>query len=61
MSEARSYILATHVGGEPLSRGHGFPARLVAPDKRGFEWVKWVEEIEVNDTSKWLQPPLPLQ
>ena len=61
MSEARSYILATHVGGQPLSRGHGFPARLVAPDKRGFEWVKWVAEIEVNDTSKWLQPPLPLQ
>ena len=61
MSEARSYILATHVGDAPLSRGHGFPARLVAPDKRGFEWVKWVEEIEVNDTSKWLQPPLPLQ
>lgn len=61
MSEARSYVLATHVGGAPLSRGHGFPARLVAPDKRGFEWVKWVEEIEVNDTSKWWQPPLPIQ
>ena len=61
MSEARSYVLATHVGGAPLSRGHGFPARLVAPDKRGFEWVKWVERIEVNDTSKWLQPPLPIQ
>ena len=61
MSEARSYILATHVGDAPLSRGHGFPTRLVAPDKRGFEWVKWVDEIEVNETSKWLQPPLPLQ
>ena len=61
MSEARSYMLATHVGDAPLSRGHGFPARLVAPDKRGFEWVKWVEEIEVNETSKWLQSPLPLQ
>ena len=61
MDEARSYVLATHVGGEALSRGHGSPARLVAPDKRGFEWVKWVEEIEVNDTSKWLQPPIPLQ
>ena len=61
MAEASGYILATHVGGERLSHGHGFPARLVAWDKRGFEWVKWVTEIEVNRSSKWLQPPLPLQ
>ena len=61
MDEARGYVLATHVGGSPLSRGHGYPARLVAPDKRGFEWVKWVTSIEVNESPKWLQPPLPLQ
>ena len=61
MREANSYIIATHVGGETLSHGHGFPARLVAHDKRGFEWVKWITEIEVNRTGKWLQPPLPLQ
>ena len=61
MSEAGEYIVATHVGDEVISHGHGFPARLVAPDKRGFEWVKWITEIEVNRTGKWLQPPLPLQ
>lgn len=61
MSEASSYILAKQVGNETLSHGHGFPLRLVAPDKRGFEWVKWITEIEVNRTGKWLQPPLPLQ
>lgn len=61
LDEARRYLLATHVGGTMLSHGHGFPARLVAPGKRGFEWVKWVELIEVNETPKWLQPPLPLQ
>ena len=61
LAEAREYIIATHVGGEALSHGHGFPARLVAPDKRGFEWVKWITEIEVNRAGKWLQPPLPLQ
>ena len=43
------------------SHGHGFPARLVAPGKRGFEWVKWVTSIQVNESPKWLQPPLPLQ
>ena len=61
MEEAREYLLATHVGGSPLSRGHGYPVRLVAPGKRGFEWVKWVTSIEVNESPKWLQPPLPLQ
>ena len=61
MEEAREYVLATHAGDSSLSRGHGYPVRLVAPGKRGFEWVKWVTSIEVNDSPKWLQPPLPLQ
>ena len=61
MDEASAYLLATHVGGHALSHGHGFPLRLVAPGKRGFEWVKWVEAIEVNESSKWWQPPLPLR
>ena len=61
LEEAGRYLLATRVGGERLSHSHGFPVRLVAPGKRGFEWVKWVDRIEVNDTSKWLQPPLPVQ
>lgn len=61
MTEANGYIIATQVGDETLSHGHGFPARLVAHDKRGFEWVKWITDIEVNRTGKWLQPPLPLQ
>ena len=61
LDEAGRYLLATRVGGETLSHGHGFPVRLVAPGKRGFEWVKWIDHVEVNDTSKWLQPPLPLQ
>ncbi len=45
--DARATLLATHVGGEPLAHGHGFPLRLVAPSRRGFQWVKWVEQIEV--------------
>jgi len=43
-------LLATHVGGEPLSHGHGAPVRLVAPGRRGFQWVKWVVRLEVRDT-----------
>jgi hypothetical protein len=47
LAEARDALLATHVGGEPLAHGHGFPLRLVAPARRGFQWVKWLEQVEV--------------
>jgi hypothetical protein len=47
IGEAANALLATHVGGEPLSHAHGAPARLVAPGHRGFEWVKWVTRMEV--------------
>jgi DMSO/TMAO reductase YedYZ molybdopterin-dependent catalytic subunit len=57
--DATHLLLATRVGGAPLSRGHGFPARLVAPGRRGFWWVKWVERVEVVDEPWWWQPPVP--
>ncbi len=44
-AEAERAIFATHVGGEPLSAGHGYPLRLVAPNLRGFLWIKWVGEV----------------
>jgi DMSO/TMAO reductase YedYZ molybdopterin-dependent catalytic subunit len=47
--DARAFLLATHARGEPLSHGHGAPARLVAPGRRGFQWIKWVTRIEVAD------------
>lgn len=56
LAEARAALLATHVGGEPLSHGHGAPLRLVAPGRRGFQWVKWVVEVEVlteRDAGQW--------
>jgi hypothetical protein len=51
--------LVTGVGGEPLSAGHGFPARIVAPGRRGFWWVKWVTDIETSDVPWWVQLPFP--
>ena len=60
MEEGGRALLASRVDGAPLSAGHGFPARMVEPHKRGYDWVKWVDEITVNDTSKFWQPPLPL-
>lgn len=53
-------LLATTVGGAPLRAGHGFPLRLVAPGRRGFWWVKWVDRIELSGTPWWWQPPFPV-
>ncbi len=55
-----SMLLALRLGGEPLPSGHGFPARLVAPGRRGFWWVKWVSRIETSPAPWWWQSPFPL-
>ena len=57
IEEAREAMLATHVTAERLSHGHGYPLRLVAPGRRGFQWVKWVERVEVRtqaDLGQWV-------
>lgn len=71
IEEARGFLLAlgtlpadnTEVDGalRSLSHGHGFPLRLVAPNRRGVEWVKWVTLIRLNTTGPLWQSPLPLQ
>jgi DMSO/TMAO reductase YedYZ molybdopterin-dependent catalytic subunit len=48
VEEARRALLATRVSRQPLPHGNGAPCRLVAPDRRGLEWVKWVTEVEVS-------------
>jgi hypothetical protein len=56
IGEAAHVLLATHVGGLPLDHGHGAPLRLVAPGRRGFQWVKWVVAVEVLeslDVGQW--------
>jgi len=60
-SDAPRLYMATRVGGELLSAGHGAPVRLVAPGRRGFWWVKWVAGVRVVDGPWWLQSPFPLQ
>jgi DMSO/TMAO reductase YedYZ molybdopterin-dependent catalytic subunit len=41
-------LLATHVADEPLPAANGSPVRLVVPRRRGLDWIKWVERIEVG-------------
>jgi DMSO/TMAO reductase YedYZ molybdopterin-dependent catalytic subunit len=60
LADAGGLLLATRLAGRPLSAGHGFPARLVAPGRRGFWWVKWVTSIDLDPAPWWRQPPFPL-
>ena len=39
-------LLATHADGEPLSRDHGFPLRLVCPSLYAWKSAKWVRAVE---------------
>jgi DMSO/TMAO reductase YedYZ molybdopterin-dependent catalytic subunit len=41
-------LLALGLNGEPLSIDHGYPARLVAPNRPGVLQTKWVRRLEVS-------------
>ena len=45
--ELEGCLLATHVAGRPLPAGNGAPYRLVVPSRRGLDWIKWVDRVEV--------------
>ena len=40
----RDTLLATHLDGEPLAIDHGFPCRLIAPNRPGVLQTKWVSQ-----------------
>ncbi len=40
-------LLALQLGGEDLSIDHGYPCRLIAPNRPGVFQTKWVTRIEV--------------
>ncbi len=42
-----SALLATHLNGERLSLDHGYPLRLMAPNRPDVLSTKWVTQIEV--------------
>ena len=61
IESAGRLLIATRLGGQPLDPGHGFPVRVVAPDRRGYWWVKWVTAIAIDELPGWWQLPFPLQ
>jgi DMSO/TMAO reductase YedYZ molybdopterin-dependent catalytic subunit len=48
VAEARQALLAWSVAGSPLPVANGAPVRLVAPNHRGVDWVKWVSSVSVE-------------
>ena len=42
-------LLCYEMNGEPLTKEHGFPLRLVVPGWFGISWIKWLNRIEVID------------
>jgi DMSO/TMAO reductase YedYZ molybdopterin-dependent catalytic subunit len=40
-------LLALRLRGEPLALDHGYPCRLIAPNRPGVLQTKWVARIEV--------------
>jgi DMSO/TMAO reductase YedYZ molybdopterin-dependent catalytic subunit len=43
----RDTLLALELNGEPLHIDHGYPCRLIAPDRPGVQQTKWVGRLEV--------------
>jgi DMSO/TMAO reductase YedYZ molybdopterin-dependent catalytic subunit len=41
-------LLALRIGDEPLHPDHGFPVRLIGPNRPGVHQTKWVARIEVH-------------
>ncbi|TDE55661.1 molybdopterin-binding protein [Nonomuraea mesophila] len=41
-------LLALRINGETLSADHGFPVRLIAPNRPGALQTKWVREVRVT-------------
>lgn len=46
-------IMAYKVNGVELPTERGFPFQLVAEDKWGYKWIKWIVGIEVSDDSSY--------
>jgi len=40
-------LLALELNGEPLHVDHGYPARLISPNRPGVQQTKWVDRLEV--------------
>ncbi len=49
----RDILLAYRENGVPLTAQWGWPLQLVAEDKWGYKWVKWIERVEVSSDAAY--------
>lgn len=47
--EDNAILIAYRMNGVTLPAERGFPLQLVAEDKWGYKWAKWITEIELSD------------
>lgn len=45
----RDIIMAYRMNNVTLPAERGYPFQLVAEDKWGYKWIKWIEKIELTD------------
>jgi DMSO/TMAO reductase YedYZ molybdopterin-dependent catalytic subunit len=45
----RDTMLALELNGDPLHMDHGFPCRLIGPNRPGVQQTKWVRELVVRN------------
>jgi DMSO/TMAO reductase YedYZ molybdopterin-dependent catalytic subunit len=45
----KDILLADKINNVTIPPERGFPFELVAEDKLGYKWIKWVEKIELSD------------
>lgn len=49
----RDILLANKMNGIDLPKERGFPFEVVAEDKWGYKWARWVTDIEVSDDADY--------
>jgi DMSO/TMAO reductase YedYZ molybdopterin-dependent catalytic subunit len=49
----RNIIMAHSINNVTLPSERGFPFMLVAEDKWGYKWIKWITKIELSDDASY--------
>lgn len=49
----KDIIIAYKINGIVLPPERGFPFQLVAEDKWGYKWIKWITKIEASDNEEY--------
>lgn len=49
----KNMLLADKMNGVTLPAQRGYPFQLIAEDKLGYKWIKWVNRIELSDDENY--------